>query len=294
MNKLKFLIFFLVLFSCTDEDEYRLYLNQITEFKEESIILEKESDDALTIIDYQVHNELNGNPLRYKFAYTKSIILKTITDNLIQHIDSIDQSLILKVVENEDFKMKKRIKRRDRININNKLEIFINQIDTLFKDFPFQKSISSSIKQNINLDSIPLTSNRVEIYKNHALLMNLKNKILSAKSDYLNALISMVDAGHPHMFDIEAVVIPETVELKRGETFSADIFLFVGFTSFIRYSIYIEGKKLEQDSNYIYTYQEKANNKLGNVIKAGFMQVINPVTKDTTNYPFKIEYEIIE
>ena len=60
------------------------------------------------------------------------------------------------------------------------------------------------------------------------------------------------------------------------------------------FPIYVEGKKLKRNKNNYSYYKEKAIGNLGFVNREGYMLVVNPATGDTTKYPFKIEYEIIE
>ncbi|MDF1548418.1 MAG: hypothetical protein P1P88_11395 [Bacteroidales bacterium] len=125
-----------------------------------------------------------------------------------------------------------------------------------------------------------------------AVLLKLKLDLKLIKHDVLSFLFSNIAASSFKFSNIEAFVIPNSVILPLGKSYSAEIIL-ASYDTTILLKYVIDGKNFEYPNGKGF-YKERVVEKSGEVLKHGEFIVNSPRTGKVLTFPFFIHYRVLK
>ncbi len=291
---------FLLLLACNSKknEQYIVYIRQ---FNESIQILNYDNSFI-----YSKFNQANfENPAKNRdwLVYVNKvkkqrIRLTNFIDSKLNEMDSLSFNAIIQYSNLEQNRLAKRvsINKADITIIGNEMTKYKDSMQSFVFNQEKYELLINSLNSALNIDSLDLirlfSGKSVSLAEALACLMKLKSEIVFAENNFINYAYSQIDVSSFKFSKIEAFVVPNSQILPVGYPYLAEIYL-TSIDTTVSYGFVIDGQKFETKSG-VGKYQFQVNNKPAVYSKNGSFFYIRSLDGEIQNYPFKIEYEVLE
>lgn len=187
--------------------------------------------------------------------------------------------------------------------IKEKINKFVNKIDSVFSDVPSAKNLVKTINSNLstadvkgeggekkswqlaNFDQLPLVASIT-------MLTKFKTDVLNAESDAINTLLAQVDAKSYKFTSLNAIVKTDKGYVLSGEPFTAQIFVGASDTTQKPIIKFDNGTTLDSFDNQNRGIFSIKTGSPGVYNLKGQIFVNKPGSTEKDSFPFEYPYQV--